>query len=72
MTYLEGNDLLVFYYLRASEIWSDKRCGLWWELPYKRCGLWWELSYKSGTKSGLIRGVAFGGSCLIRGGLNLV
>ena len=31
-----GDNLLVFYYLSASEIWSDKRGGFWWEWPYKR------------------------------------
>jgi hypothetical protein len=31
--------LVVFYYLRASEIWPDKRGGLWWEWPYKRGGI---------------------------------
>jgi len=33
---LEGNNLVVFYYLRASENWPDKRGGFWWEWPYKR------------------------------------
>jgi hypothetical protein len=31
-----GDDLLVFYYLSASEIWSDKRGGFWREWPSKR------------------------------------
>jgi hypothetical protein len=43
---LAGDNLVVFYYLSTSEIWLDKRCGLWWEEPYKRCGLWWEEPYK--------------------------
>jgi hypothetical protein len=33
---LAGDNLVVFYYLSTSEIWLDKRCGLWWEEPYKR------------------------------------
>ena len=32
---LEWDILVVFYYLSASEIWSDKRVGLWWEWLYK-------------------------------------
>jgi hypothetical protein len=32
---LEGSNLVVFYYLNASEIWSDYQRGdLWWELLY--------------------------------------
>jgi hypothetical protein len=46
---LAGDNLVVFYYLSTSEIWLDKRCGLWWEEPYKRCGLWWEEPYKRET-----------------------
>jgi hypothetical protein len=38
----------VFYYLRASENWPDKRGGFWWEWPYKRGGFWWEWPYKRG------------------------
>jgi len=30
---LEGDNLVVTYYLKASEIWPDKRFGLWWEWP---------------------------------------
>jgi hypothetical protein len=33
---LEGDNLVVFYYLSTSEIWLDKRSDLWWEGPYKR------------------------------------
>jgi hypothetical protein len=32
---LEGDNLLVFYYLSSSEIRPDKRGDLWWEWPYK-------------------------------------
>jgi hypothetical protein len=35
----ERNNLAVFYYLSAFEIWPYKRGGLWWERPYKRGGL---------------------------------
>jgi len=31
---MEGDNLVVFYYLTASEIWPDKRGGLWLEGPY--------------------------------------
>jgi hypothetical protein len=47
MDSLEDDNLVIFYYLSASEIWPDK----------------WSLV------RGLIRGVVFDGSCLIRGGL---
>ena len=40
--------LVVFFFLGASEIWTDKTEGLWWEWPYKRGGLWLEWSYKRG------------------------
>ena len=33
---LKGNYIVVFYYLCASEIWPDKRGGLWSEWFYKR------------------------------------
>ena len=38
MASLEGDNLHVFYYLMisASEIWPNKRGGLWWEWFYKR------------------------------------
>ena len=29
---MEGDNLVVFYYLTASEIWPDKRGGLWLEV----------------------------------------
>jgi len=32
---LDGDNLVVHYYLGASEIWPDQRGGLWWERPYK-------------------------------------
>ena len=69
MTSLEkrvGN-LVVFYYLGASEIWLDKRGGLWWGCIRRM------TSFKEGQfssifsvtvhlKSGLIKGVVFGGA----------
>jgi len=33
---LESDNLVVIYYLGASEIWLDERGDLWWEWPYKR------------------------------------
>jgi hypothetical protein len=48
MASLEGDCLVVFYYLNTFEIWPDKRDGLWWEWPYKRDYLWWEWPYKRG------------------------
>jgi hypothetical protein len=36
MYFDEEDNLVVFYYLRSSEIWTDKRGSLWWEWPYKR------------------------------------
>jgi hypothetical protein len=33
---LEGDYFIVFYNLNVSEIWPDKRCGLWWEGLYER------------------------------------
>ena len=33
---LEGDSLLVFYYLSAFEIYPDKRVGLYWEWPHKK------------------------------------
>jgi len=33
---LEGDNLVVFYYLSVHEIWPDKRAGLWWRWPYTR------------------------------------
>jgi hypothetical protein len=32
----EEDNLLIIYYLSASEIWPDKRGSLWWEWPIKR------------------------------------
>ena len=56
---LEGGNLVVLYYLCASEICTDKRGGLWLEGPYKRGGLWLEGPYKRGGLwlEGLIRQV---------------
>ena len=34
--------MLFLYYLSSSEIWPDKKGGLWWEGPGKKGGLWWE------------------------------
>ena len=37
MAYLEGGgQFSSILYLNASEIWPDKRGGLWWEWPYYR------------------------------------
>ena len=46
--HLEEKNLVVIYYLSASEIWPDKRGGLCWEWPDKRGGLCWEWPYKRG------------------------
>ena len=35
-TFLEGNNLIVFYYLCAFEICIDMKSGVWWEGHYKR------------------------------------
>jgi len=35
VAFLDGDNLLVFYYLCSYEIWPDKRGGLWWEWSYK-------------------------------------
>ena len=52
MASLKGDNLLVFYYISASEICLDKRVDLWWEWPYKSVDLWWEWPYKRVTFSG--------------------
>jgi len=39
---LDEDNFVVIYYLIVSDVWPEKRCGLWWEWPGKRCGLWWE------------------------------
>jgi hypothetical protein len=36
MVSLEKDNLVVFNYLCASEIWSNKRGSLWWEWSYTR------------------------------------
>jgi hypothetical protein len=36
MVSLEGDNLLVFYYLSACEIWPNNRGGLLWKEAYKR------------------------------------
>ena len=33
---LERDNLVVFYFPNASEIWPDKRGGIWWVWSYKR------------------------------------
>jgi len=33
---LEGDNLLIFYYVSTSETWPNKGGGLWGEGPYKR------------------------------------
>ena len=33
---LEGEKLVVYYYLNAFESWPDKRGDLWWKWPYKK------------------------------------
>jgi hypothetical protein len=45
----EEDNLLIIYYLSASEIWPDKRGSLWWEWSDKRGSLWWEWPIKRGT-----------------------
>ena len=52
MASLKGDNLLVFYYISASEICLDKRVDRWWEWPYKSVDLWWEWPYKRVTFSG--------------------
>jgi len=32
---LEVDNLVVFCYLSASELWPNKRGDLWWDVPYK-------------------------------------
>ena len=48
ITSVDGDSLVVFYDLSASEICLNKRGGLKWEWPYKRGGLKWEWPYKRG------------------------
>ena len=33
---IERDHLVVFYFPNASEIWPDKRDGIWWVWSYKR------------------------------------
>jgi len=35
---LEGDNLVVFYYLSTSKIWPEKNSGLWWEEHYLKRG----------------------------------
>jgi len=35
VAFLEGDNLVQFYYFSESEICPDKRSGLWWDGPYK-------------------------------------
>ena len=43
VTSLEGNSIVICNYLSASEIWPDKRGGLWWEWSYKKGLLLWGI-----------------------------
>jgi hypothetical protein len=36
VAFLEGDNLVAFYYLSMSEILPDEMGDLWWEWPYKR------------------------------------
>jgi len=36
MASVDGENVAEFDNLSASEIWSEKRGGFWWEWPYKR------------------------------------
>jgi len=40
----DGDNLVVLYYLHASEFLHGKRGGLWWEYLYQR-DTWWEWLY---------------------------
>ena len=40
--------MLFLYYLSSSEIWPEKKGGLWWEGPGKKGGLWWTGPDKKG------------------------
>jgi hypothetical protein len=62
---VEGGKIVVFYYLRASEIWPDKRGGLIRGVTFDGSGLIRGVTFDG---SGQIRGVTFDGSGLIRGG----
>ena len=41
---LEENNLVVYYYINESEIWPDKRGGIWWEWLFNMGQLYWEIS----------------------------
>ena len=43
MDSLEKSNLVIFYYLSTTEIWSDQRGGLWREWPYKKELLWFKF-----------------------------
>ena len=30
--------IVIFYYLKASAVWPDKKGGIWWEWPFKKGG----------------------------------
>ena len=36
MSSLDLGNLVVLFYISTSEIWHDKRGGLWWEGPFKK------------------------------------
>jgi hypothetical protein len=42
------DSLVVFYHLKVSEIWPDKRGDIRWEGSCKRGDIWWEGSCKRG------------------------
>ena len=50
----EEDNLIVFYYLLASEIWPHQKGGLWWEGPNKRRTIIANISLKSKNKKSLI------------------
>jgi hypothetical protein len=43
------DSLVVFYHLKVSEIWPDKRGDIRWEGSCKRGDIWWEGSCKRGA-----------------------
>ena len=49
VAFLEGDNLVAFYYLSMSEILPDEMGDLWWEWSYKRDWLWWAGPCKRGT-----------------------
>ena len=61
MASLEKDNLVVFYYLSAFEIWHDERVGPWCEWPY----LVVFYSMSEHLKCAMIKEFGFGGSDLI-------